>query len=44
MSKIHITIPEDLKERVKQIAEKKGRSINYVVNEALTRYTSKFKK
>lgn len=43
MSKIHITVPDELKEKIIFIAEKKSRSINFIVNEALIYYTNKFK-
>lgn len=44
MSKIHITVPDELKEKIKFIAEKKSRSMNFIVNEALIYYTNKFKR
>ena len=43
MAKIHITVPDELKEKINLIAEKKFRSINFIVNEALVYYTKKFK-
>lgn len=43
MAKIHITVPDELKEKINLIAEKKFRSMNFIVNEALVYYTKKFK-
>ena len=43
MAKLHITVREELKEKLKLVAEKKKRSLNFIVNEALIQYTKKFK-
>ena len=43
MKKIHVNVTNEMKEKIILIAEKKQRSINFIVNEALTQYTKKFK-
>jgi len=41
MAKLHITVSEELKEKLKLVAEKKKRSLNFIVNEALEKYVQK---
>lgn len=41
MEKLHITVSEELKEKLKLVAEKKKRSLNFIVNEALEKYAQK---
>ncbi len=43
MKKIHVNVTKEMKEKIILIAEKKQRSINFIVNEALAQYTRKFK-
>ena len=43
MKKIHVNVTNEMKEKIIFIAEKKTRSINFIVNEALAQYTRKFK-
>lgn len=43
MKKIHVNVTNETKEKIIFIAEKKQRSINFIVNEALAQYTKKFK-
>ena len=43
MKKIHVNVTNEMKEKIILIAEKKQRSINFIVNEALARYIKKFK-
>lgn len=43
MKKIHVNVTKEMKEKIIFIAEKKQRSINFIVNEALAQYTRKFK-
>lgn len=41
MAKLHINIPEDIKEKIFFVAEKNSRSMNFIVNEALKKYLVK---
>jgi predicted transcriptional regulator len=41
MKKLHITVSEELKEKLKLVAEKKKRSLNFIANEALEKYAQK---
>ena len=43
MNKIHVNVSLETKKKIILIAEKKHRSINFIVNEALTSYVKKFK-
>ena len=43
MAKLHITVDDELKEKIISVSRKKTRSINFIVNEALIQYTKKFK-